>query len=169
MAGKKKKKEKAKGGTPDAEKKERVVSENRRARHRFEILEQIECGIMLKGSEVKSLRAGQIALEEAYVRVSKGELWLVSADIPEYFQANVWNHEPRRPRKLLVQTRQLNKLQVRAHEKGLTLVPLKVYFNDRGLVKVLVGVGKGKKVHDKRESLKDADNKRRMDRLARRR
>ena len=167
MSGKKKKKsQKSKAEDKPAGK---PIAENRRARHRFEILEQIECGIVLKGSEVKSLRAGNISLEEAYVRVSKGELWLVGADVPEYFQANVWNHEPKRPRKLLVHTRQLKKLEVRAHEKGLTLVPLRLFFNERGIAKVIVGVGKGKKLHDKRESLKDADNKRRMDRLARRR
>ena len=122
---------------------------------------------MLLGSEVKSLREGHISLDEAYVRVRSGELWLVSADIPEYKQATIWNHEPRRPRKLLAQAAQIRKLAVRANEMGLTLIPLRVYFNERGLVKLMVGVGKGKKVHDKRQTLKTADMKRQIDRAMR--
>ena len=142
----------------------RTISENRRARHRFEITEQIECGIMLLGSEVKSLRDGKISLDEAYVRLEKGALWLIGADIPEYKQATIWNHEPRRQRKLLVHRQQLDKLAVRAMEQGLTLVPLRVYFNSRGIVKVLVGVGRGKKLYDKRQSIKDRDTRRQIDR-----
>ena len=118
MAGKKKKND------PKQTPNQRTISQNRKARHRFNVLETLECGIQLVGSEVKSLRDGKISLEEAYGRVSDGELWLVGCDIPEYTQANQWNHEPRRPRKLLVHQREIHKFANQAHEKGLTLVPL---------------------------------------------
>ncbi len=147
----------------------RTISENRKARHRFEILEQIECGIQLMGSEVKSLREGQVSLDEAYVRVRDGDLWLVGADIAEYRQATAWNHEPRRPRKLLVHRRQLDKLSEKAHQRGLTLIPLRIYLNDRGLIKVMVGVGRGKKLFDKRAAKRDADVKRDIDRAMKQR
>src|SRR5262245_30021140 len=146
----------------------RLVSENRKARFRFEILDTLECGIQLVGSEVKSLRDGKLSLDESYARVKDGEVWLVGADIAEYPQATLWNHLPKRPRKLLMRREQVNKFASKAHEKGLTLVPLKVYFNARGLAKVLLGLGKGKKLHDKRESLKKADSQREMDRAMRR-
>lgn len=145
----------------------RNISENRKARHRYEIQEQLECGIMLMGSEVKSLRDGKLSLDEAYVRMDKGELYLVGADIPEYKQATIWNHDPKRPRKLLVHTVQLRKLATRLNEKGLTIVPLRVYFNQRGLVKVMIGIGRGKKMHDKRNTLKDREVKRQIDRAMR--
>lgn len=147
----------------------KTVSENRKARHRFEISEQLECGIMLKGSEVKSLRDGKLSLDEAYVRIEDDELWLIGADIPEYKQATIWNHAPKRQRKLLVHAKQLKKLALRANEKGLTLVPLRVYFNARGIVKVMVGVGRGKQLHDKRETMKTRDVKRQIDREMRNR
>ena len=146
---------------------QRNISENRKARHRYEITEQLECGIMLMGSEVKSLRDGKLSLDEAYVRLNKGELWLVGADIPEYKQATIWNHEPKRSRKLLVHAVQLRKLATRLNERGLTIVPLRVYFNARGIVKVMIGVGRGKKLHDKRSSLKDREVKRQIDRAMR--
>jgi SsrA-binding protein len=142
----------------------KTIAENRKARHRFEILESIECGVVLIGPEVKSLREGKISLDEAYVRVIDGELWMVGADIAEYRQASFWNHQPRRHRKLLVHRRQLKKLSGRAFEKGLTLIPLKMYFTSRGIVKVIVGVGRGKKLHDKRQTLKNADAKRQISR-----
>ncbi|MCL4143600.1 UNVERIFIED_CONTAM: hypothetical protein GTU68_061293 [Idotea baltica] len=139
-----------------------VVCENRRARHRFEILEQIECGVMLIGSEVKSIREGNISLNESYVRFEKGDLWLIGADIAEYRQASFWNHQPKRSRKLLVRRRELDKTKSPKRSKGLKRwFPLEMYFR---LVKVLVGVGRGKKEHDKRQSIKDADNKRRLNR-----
>lgn len=153
-------------GAPDQSK---MISDNRRATHRFEILQQIECGVMLIGSEVKSIREGNISLNESYVRVENGDLWLIGADIAEYRQASFWNHKPKRSRKLLVHRRELDKLKVKAFEKGLTLVPLKMYFNARGIVKVLVGVCRGKNIYDKRQSLKDADNKRRLSREMRER
>ena len=148
---------------------ERPISENRRAQHKYLTLEQIECGIVLRGSEVKSMREGKVSIQEAYGRIQKGELWLLGCDIPEIQQATIWNHEPRRPRKLLVQKRQLEKLSARAREKGYTLVPLKLYFNSRGIAKLLLGVCKGKKSHDKREALKRADVNRQIERTIRRR
>jgi SsrA-binding protein len=147
----------------------RLVSENRKARHRFEILDTLECGIQLTGSEVKSLRNGKLSLDEAYARVKDGEVWLVGADIAEYPQATLWNHPPKRPRKLLLRREEREKFANMAHEKGLTLVPLRVYFSSRGLAKVQLGLCRGKKLHDKRESLKKADSKREIDRAMRRR
>ena len=147
----------------------RVVAENRKARFRFEILDSLECGIALVGSEVKSLRDGKLSLEEAYARVKGGEVWLVGADIAEYKQATIWNHLPKRPRKLLLKREEIRKFADLAHEKGLTLVPLKIYFTGRGLVKVQLGLCRGKKMHDKRETMKKADAKRDIDRAMRRR
>ena len=164
MAKKSKKKAAKTGGGQS-----RNISQNRKATHRYEITEQIECGVVLKGSEVKSLREGKVSLDEAYVRVRDDELWLVSADIPEYKQATIWNHEPKRSRKLLVHAEQFRKLSSRAFEKGLTLIPLRLYFNDRGIVKLMVGVGRGRKLHDKRESLKKADVNRQISRAMRNR
>jgi SsrA-binding protein len=147
----------------------RLVSENRKARHRFEVLDTLECGVQLTGSEVKSLRDGKLSLDEAYARVKEGEVWLVGADIAEYPQATLWNHPPKRPRKLLMRRDEKRKFADKAHEKGLTLVPLKVYFNVRGLAKVLLGLCRGKKLHDKRETLKKAESKREMERALRKR
>lgn len=132
---------------------ERVVAENRRARHDYEILDTLECGIALVGSEVKSLRGGRMSLDEAYGRVDGGEVWLLGCDIPEYDKANRLNHAPKRPRKLLLHRREIAKFAAHAFDKGLTLVPLKMYFKE-GRVKVLMGVGRGRKAHDKREHLK---------------
>ena len=148
---------------------EQTISENRKAKHRFEILEKLECGIVLLGSEVKSLREHKVSIDEAYVRVRDHELWLVGADIAEYKQATLWNHDPKRSRKLLVQKKQLTKLSVRANEKGLTLIPLRIFFSSRGLVKLSVGVCRGKKLHDKRETLKADDARRSIDRAMRQR
>ncbi|MEZ6093564.1 MAG: SsrA-binding protein SmpB [Pirellulaceae bacterium] len=158
------KKKNAKPQSKPAEPNRRHIAENRKARFKYEVLEQIECGIVLMGSEVKSLRDNQISLDEAYVRVTNGELYLIGADIAEYKQATLWNHPRRRPRKLLVHSGQLKKLSQKAFEKGFTLIPLQVYFNDRGIVKLLVGVGRGKKIYDKRQSLKEADSRRTIDR-----
>ncbi|MDX1948370.1 MAG: SsrA-binding protein SmpB [Pirellulaceae bacterium] len=147
----------------------RLVSENRKAKFRFEILDTLECGIALWGSEVKSLRDGKLSLEEAYARVKEGEVWLVGADIAEYPQASIWNHPPKRPRKLLMKRDEVRKFAGQAHEKGLTMVPLRVYFTGRGVAKVLLGLCKGKKLHDKRETLKKADAKRDIGRAMRKR
>jgi SsrA-binding protein len=145
----------------------RPVVENRKARHRFEVLETLECGLALVGSEVKSVRNGRISLDEAYGRVRGGEFWLVGSDIAEYAQATIWNHDPKRPRKLLVRRDQLRKFAGKAQEKGLTLVPLKVYFSERGIAKVLMGLCRGRKMYDKREVLKKADIRRDLQRAMR--
>ncbi len=165
MSGKSKKKK----GALQEKSLQRPIAENRKARHRFEILESLECGIVLVGSEVKSLRNGKLSLDEAYGRMREGELWLVGADIPEYPQATIWNHDPKRPRKLLVHNRELRKFANQAHEKGLTLVPLRAYFNDRGVAKLVMGLCRGRKLQDKREALKTADVKRDLQRAMRRR
>jgi len=162
------KKQKPSGSGASVVKGERPIAENRKARHRFTVLDTLECGIALQGTEVKSLREGKLSLDEAYGRVRNGEAWLVGADIQEYKNAAIWNHEPKRPRKLLIHRTELRKFLGKAHEKGLTLVPLKMYFNDRGIAKVLVGLCRGKKMHDKRDSLKKADVKRDIDRAMRR-
>ncbi len=133
------------------------VAENRKAKFRYEILDSIECGMMLRGSEVKSMREGKLSLDEAHIRVTNGELWLVGADLAQYNNAGLWNHDPRRPRKLLVHHKEFNKFSGRAFERGLTLIPLRVYFNDRGIAKCVMGLVKGKKIHDKRETLKKRD------------
>lgn len=136
-----------------------TICTNRKARHNYEILDQIECGLVLKGSEVKSLRDGKVSLDEAYARVREGELWLVGCDIAVYPQASLLNHEPKRPRKLLLHRRELNKFAEAAGHKGLTLVPLSLYFL-RGRVKAKIAVCRGKKLHDKRESLKKTEAQR---------
>jgi SsrA-binding protein len=146
----------------------KLVADNRKARFNYEILDTLECGIQLQGSEVKSLRNGKLSLEESYARVKDGEVWLMGADIAEYPQATLWNHLPKRPRKLLMKREQIRKFADKAHEKGLTLVPLKVYFTPRGVAKVLLGLCKGKKLHDKRESLKKTESRRDIARAMRR-
>jgi len=146
---------------------ERVVAQNRRARHEYEVLETLECGIALVGSEVKSLRTGRLSLEEAYGRVKEGEVWLMGCDIPEYKQANRFNHDPRRPRKLLMHRREIRKFANRAYEQGLTLVPLKLYFKE-GRAKILMGLCRGRKLHDKREKIKKATVQRDIARAMRR-
>jgi SsrA-binding protein len=145
------------------------VSENRKARHKYEILDSVECGMMLMGSEVKSMRDGKLSLDEAYIRTKDDCLWLVGADIAHYRNAGDWNHDPRRPRKLLVRSREYDSFAGRAHERGLTLIPLRVYFNERGIAKCVMGLVKGKKLHDKRESLKKRDTDRGLRRAMRHR
>jgi SsrA-binding protein len=142
MAGKKT----PKGENPQS----KSVCRNRRALHDYEILDQIECGVVLAGSEVKSIRDNKISIDEAYARVENGEVWLYNADITEYPQATYLNHERRRPRKLLLSKREIRKFAETAGHAGMTLVPLEVYFS-RGLVKVKLGVGRGRKEHDKRQ------------------
>ncbi len=161
-----KKSKKKKASTDDPN--ERLIAENRKARHKFEVLESLECGIALVGSEVKSLRNGKLSLDEAYGRIRGGEVWLVGSDIAEYVQANRMNHDPKRPRKLLLHRSEINKFAQRAHEKGLTLVPLKMYFK-MGHAKLLLGLCKGKKLHDKRETLKKNESNRQIERAMRQR
>jgi len=147
---------------------ERLVANNRRARHEYDILETLECGIVLVGSEVKSLRAGTVSLEEAYARLKNYEVWLQGCEIAEYVHANRLNHQPRRPRKLLLHRREILKFAAKATEKGLTLVPLKIYFKE-GRAKVLLGVARGRKLHDKRDVMKKKDVQRDIERAMRRR
>lgn len=138
---------------------ERVITENRKARFEYFVLEHLECGIVLTGSEVKSLRAGHVSIEEGFGRVKDGEVWLMQCEIKEYLQANRHNHVPKRPRKLLMHRREVHKFAERAKDKGLTLVPLKMYLKE-GRIKLLLGLCKGKQLHDKRENMKKADAKR---------
>jgi SsrA-binding protein len=138
---------------------ERVIAQNRKARHEFEVLDTLECGIVLVGSEVKSLRTGHLAIDDAFARVRNGEVWLMNCDIGEYAFSNLLNHETRRARKLLLHRREIKKFAGQAFEKSLTLVPLRVYFK-QGRAKVLLGLCRGKKQYDKREAKKKADVKR---------
>jgi SsrA-binding protein len=145
-----------------------TVAENRRARFDYEILDTLEAGIVLTGPEVKSLRTGKAQIAESYAAPENGELWLINAHIPEYTQANRFNHAERRPRKLLVSKKQLAKLSQEVERAGNTIVPLKLYFNERGTAKVLIGLGKGKKSFDKRETEKSRDWNREKARLLKR-
>jgi SsrA-binding protein len=145
----------------------RVVAENRKARHNYFIEDTMEAGLVLTGTEVKSLRAGRANIAESYASPERGELWLINAHIPEYKQGNRNNHEPRRPRKLLMRSREIGRLIGARQKEGMTLVPLKLYFNDRGIAKLMLGVAKGKKQHDKRQSQKDKDWQRQKQRLLR--
>jgi SsrA-binding protein len=139
------------------------ICENRKARHEYEILETVEAGIALTGSEVKSLRNGKGNLNEAYVRFEGGEAWLTDAHIPPYAEANRNNHEPKRSRKLLLGRGEIERWSSRVSEKGLTAVPLRMYFKGPW-VKLELALGRGKKLHDKRQALKEADDRREMDR-----
>jgi SsrA-binding protein len=138
----------------EATKPIRVVADNRKARFHYEIIETFEAGIALTGTEVKSLRGGKATIAEAYAGPSGEEMFLFNAYIPEYLQANRFNHETRRPRRLLLHKRQINKLIGATQREGFTIVPLRVYFNPRGRAKVELGLGRGKKLHDKRETEK---------------
>lgn len=142
---------KKKGGNVDPN--FQTITVNRKARHDYEILDELECGIVLYGSEVKSIRNGQISLEESFGHIKDGELWLQGCHIGEYFEANVMNHIPRRHRKLLLHTKEIRKFAETAKQKGLTLVPLSAYFV-RGIVKIKMGIARGRKLHDKRDKLK---------------
>ena len=144
-----------------------VVAQNRKARHNYFIDETFEAGLALTGTEVKSLRGGRSTIAESYITEQGGEAWLVNAHIPEYAAGNRFNHEPRRPRKLLVRKRELHKLAVAIEREGRTLAPLKLYFNDRGLAKLEIAIAKGKKAADKREATKDREWKRNQARLLR--
>jgi SsrA-binding protein len=145
----------------------KVVAANRRARFNYEIGEIYEAGIVLTGSEVKSLRAGKATIAESYADARAGEIWLINANIPEYLQAARFNHLPKRPRKLLLHQRQINKLAGAVERDGMTIVPLRVYFNARGRAKIEIALGRGKKLHDKRETLKKRSWERERGRLMR--
>ena len=151
----------------DENKNYKVVAENRRARYDYAIEDDIECGIVLMGSEVKSLRDGQANIAESYASVEDGELWLTNSYIARYEPARQWGHEERRKRKLLVSKRELSKLWNATQREGMTIVPLVMYFNDRGLVKLKIAIAKGKKVHDKRATEAKRDWNRQKQRLLR--
>jgi SsrA-binding protein len=148
-----------------ASKNYKVVAENRRARFDYAIQDEIECGIALQGSEVKSLRAGGANIAESYAAVDNGELWLVNSYIAPYEQARTWGHEERRRRKLLVHRRELARLWNETQRKGLTLVPLVLYFNHKGIAKLKIAIAKGKKKADKRETEAKRDWQRQKQRL----
>ncbi len=135
----------------------RIAADNRKARHLFYIEEEYEAGIVLTGTEIKSLRGGEANIKDSYAEEKNGELWLINAHIPEFSHGNRFNHQPRRPRKLLMHRREINRLAGSIQRGGMTLVPLRIYFNDKGRAKIMIGIGKGKKLHDKRETEKQRD------------
>jgi len=142
-----------------------IIAQNRKARFSYEILETFEAGMELKGTEVKSMRATAPNIAESYAEVKDDEVWLVNAHIAEFSHGNITNHEPRRPRKLLLHKKQINKLKAAAQKQGFTLVPLQIYFNEKNRAKIALGLGKGKKLHDKRETEKRRDWAREKQRL----
>lgn len=144
-----------------------TVCRNRKAAHRFVVLEKVECGMVLLGTEIKSLRDQGPSLDESFARIDGGELWLIDCHIAPYAYGHTTNHEARRRRKLLVHGRQLDKLQQKVTQKGMTLVPLRIYFNDRGLAKLTLAVARGKSQGDKREGLKARDHQRDIERAMR--
>ena len=143
-----------------------TVAHNRRAKFDYELLNEYEAGIVLHGTEVKSLRLGQASINEAYVKEKGNEIFLLNANIQEYSQAsNFFQHEPARPRKLLLNRREINKLIGGVQKEGLTIVPVKLFFNDKGMAKILIALARGKKQHDKRQTVKDRDWNRNKARL----
>ncbi|WP_321340054.1 SsrA-binding protein SmpB [Breoghania sp.] len=145
----------------------KVVADNRKARFNYEIIDTLEAGLELTGTEVKSLRAGKSTIAESYATEQNGEIFLINSFVPEYLQGNRFNHEPKRPRKLLLHKREIGKLLGAIHKDGMTLVPLKLYFNDRGRAKLELAIARGKKLHDKRETEKKRDWDREKGRLLR--
>ncbi|MGI6852889.1 SsrA-binding protein SmpB [Mesorhizobium sp. 1B3] len=143
----------------------RTVAENRKARFAYEVTDTVEAGLVLTGTEVKSLRQGQANIQESYASVEGGEIWLINSYLPEYLQGNRFNHEPRRRRKLLLSKREMARLAQAVEREGMTMVPLKIYFNDRGRAKLLLAIARGKKLHDKRQSEKQRDWAREKGRL----
>jgi SsrA-binding protein len=153
--------------TPPAFDKKKVVAENRRARYDYAIDQTFEAGIALTGTEVKSLRFGEGSIAESYAEVKDGEVWLINANVPEFSHGNRFNHEPKRPRKLLLHEREIGKLHGAVARQGMTLVPLSIYFNGRGRAKVELALARGRKAPDKREYEKEKDWKREQGRLLR--
>ena len=147
----------------------KIVADNRKARYHYEIGEAFEAGLVLTGTEVKSLRTGRSNIAKSYASVDKnGEIWLINANIPEYFAGNRFNHEPKRPRKLLLKHREIAKLARGVEREGMTIVPLKLYFNEKGRAKIEVALARGKQAHDKRETEKQRDWNREKSRLLKR-
>jgi SsrA-binding protein len=145
----------------------KVVADNRKARFNYAIEDSVEAGVALTGTEVKSIRNGKATIAESYADSRDGEIWLINANIPEYLQANRFNHAPKRPRKLLLHKKQINKLIGAVEREGMTLIPLRLYFNEQGRAKIELALAKGKKLHDKRESEKKRDWNREKGRLLR--
>ena len=143
----------------------RTVAENRKARFSYEVLDTYEAGLVLTGTEVKSLREGKANIQESYASVEGGEIWLINSYLPEYLQGNRFNHAPRRRRKLLLKKREMARLAQGVEREGMTMVPLKIYFNERGRAKLLLAIARGKKLHDKRETEKARDWNREKARL----
>lgn len=152
--------------TPDPSDSDRAIAQNRRASHDYSILDTIEAGLVLVGTEVKSLRAGKASLAESYATIDDGEVWVRQMHIPPYEQGNRWNVDPVRARKLLLHVAEIAKLKKAVAQKGHTLVPLKLYFS-HGRAKLLLGIAKGKKTHDKRQAIADRDARREIDRAKR--
>ncbi|SKA35977.1 SsrA-binding protein SmpB [Consotaella salsifontis] len=144
-----------------------VAAENRKARYNYEIIDTLEAGLALTGTEVKSLRQGKATIAESYATEEGGELWLINSFIPEYLEGNRFNHEPKRRRKLLVHRTQLNRLAGAVQRDGMTLVPLRIYFNDRGRAKLALALAKGKNAPDKRQTIKERDWNRQKQRVLR--
>jgi SsrA-binding protein len=144
----------------------KVICRNKRAFHEYEIMDRLECGLVLTGTEVKSLREGSSSLEDAYAKLEDGEVWLIGSDIPEYSMAHRMNHKPKRPRKLLLHRQEIAKFAGKASQRGFTLVPLRMYFK-HGRAKVELAVARGKQQHDKRQDLKKADAQREIRRAMR--
>lgn len=153
--------------TPAAFDKKKTVAENRRARFDYSIDDVIEAGIVLTGTEVKSLRFGEGSIAESYAEVRDGQVWLVNSNVPEFSHGNRFNHEPKRPRKLLLHEREIARLTGAVERKGMTLVPLSIYFNGRGRAKVELALAKGKNAADKRQTVKEREWKREQGRLLR--
>ena len=149
------------------DRKLRVVADNRKARYNYEIGEVFEAGIALTGSEVKSLRSGKATIAESYADARAGDIWMVNANIPEYLQAGRFNHLPKRPRRLLLHRHQINKLMGAVEREGMTLVPLKLYFNEKGRAKIEIALARGKKLYDKRQTEKKRSWERERGRLLR--
>ncbi|RUM96384.1 SsrA-binding protein SmpB [Pseudaminobacter arsenicus] len=143
----------------------KVAAENRKARFSYEVIDTVEAGLVLTGTEVKSLRQGQANIQESYASAEDGEIWLINSYVPEYLQGNRFNHEPRRRRKLLLNKREMARLAQSVEREGMTMVPLKIYFNDKGRAKLLLAIARGKKLHDKRETEKQRDWNREKGRL----
>jgi len=155
---------------PKKKKDDASICRNRKASFRFELLERVECGIVLRGSEVKSLREGQATLEEAYATIENDELWLIGMHISPYaFDQSVEKSEPNRRRKLLARAREIRKLKPQVEQKGLTLVPVRAYFNERGIAKIEIAVARGKAHADKRQAIREREHRREMDRAIHRR
>ena len=145
----------------------KLIADNRKARHDYEFVETFEAGLVLTGTEVKSLRNGKAMIAESYATEEQGEIWLINSHIPEYLEGNRNNHNPRRRRKLLLSKREMHKLMTAVNREGMTIVPNKLYFNERGRAKLNIALAKGRKTHDKRQVSKDRDWKREQGRLMR--